>query len=112
MALDDPIRKRLNAHNRAISVDSRASAVSLSPRRSPFGNQVRALQGSVVVPLPGMLLTKDLFRASNLDDAFSGYASAVDEKLGEDCILSSSSTREAAESVITGLERRHNGAMG
>jgi len=98
--------------HRAIADDSNASGVTSQPRRSPSGNRVNSLRHAVVVPLPGMLLTRELFQAARLGDAFNGHASAVDAELGEDAILSASSVREAAESVIAGLERRHNGAMG
>lgn len=98
--------------HRAISVDSRPSGEALTAPCSASGKDLTALQGFVVVPLPGMLLTQDLFKAAGLDQAFSGYASAVDAKLGEDSILSTSSIHEAAESVVSGLESRHDGALG
>lgn len=81
-------------------------------RRSPFGHNVNALQDGVVVPLPGMLLTQELFKASDLEGAFEGYASAVDMELGESTILTAHSVKQAAESIVEGLERRHGGAMG
>lgn len=65
---------------------------------------------AVVVPLPGMLLTRELFEGARLDDAFAGHARSVDAELGETTIQSASSIGEAADSLIAGLERRHAGA--
>lgn len=69
-----------------------------------------AFEGAVVVPLPGMLLTRDLFRGTHLYDAFAGRVAGVDIELGEAAILSTASIKEAAQFVIAGLKQHHNGA--
>jgi len=60
----------------------------------------------VVVPLPGVLLTNDLFAESRCLATTLG-ARAVDEKLGQMAAMSAAKLSDAAEQLAEGLSARH-----
>lgn len=64
---------------------------------------------AVVVPLPGMLLAKQVFEPAQLGDALVGDASAVDAELGETVVRSAASLKEAVETLINGIRAHHPG---
>lgn len=63
---------------------------------------------AVLVQLPGMLLTRELFKTSNLMGALGLDTS--DEDLGEDAVKQGASVADAARGVIDGLDASHGGA--
>jgi len=64
---------------------------------------------SVVVPLPGMLLARELFDTVGLGDALVGNASAVDAHLGETAVRSAASVEEVVDLLVSGIRERHPG---
>lgn len=91
----------ISAHARHAVFPAAGEAVRLPGLR-------RTWEDAVLVPMPGMLLTRELFHRINLQDALG--VKAVDEDLGEHVVRHSSSPTEAARAVITGLDANHRGA--
>lgn len=82
-----------------------ALAHAASSPAAPALQGSQGFEGAIVMPLPGVLLTRDLFAASRLQAALG--AAGIDEELCEDVIVSSSSLDGAAEALLAGLDARH-----
>lgn len=83
------------------------------PFATTNGNDAAAGAPQVVIPLPGMLLNRDIFQAHRLRDSLGTGSEAqvvIDAELGESAVFHAASVGEAADLVARGLSERHQGA--